>query len=91
MSVAGCPRCGHERHRGRCKKVKAAQPEPAPEPVAISSALEVERGYGFRATAENGSLVIEQDADDGTATVVLSRTELRVLAAQFLPWAEKAA
>ena len=91
MSVAGCPRCGQERHRGRCKKVKAAQPEPAPEPVAISSALEVERGYGFRATAENGSLVIEQDADDGTATVVLSRTELRVLAAQFLPWAEKAA
>ena len=49
--------------------------------------LELARGYGLRAAAENGALVIEQDADDGTATIVLSRTEAKVLFAQFAEWA----
>jgi hypothetical protein len=60
----------------------------APEPVTLDGVkLEVERGYGFRAAAENGQLVIEQDVEDGTATVVFSRTEFKVLAAQFAEWA----
>ena len=37
--------------------------------------------------AEDGQLVIEQDADDGTASVVLSKTECKVLFAQFGVWA----
>jgi hypothetical protein len=61
----------------------------APEPVKLDGlSLEIARGYGFRASAENGQLVIEQDAEDGaTATVVFSRTEFKVLAAQFAEWA----
>ena len=47
------------------------------------------RGYGFRASAENEQLVIEQDDDQGqTATVVFSKTEFKVLAAQFGSWSE---
>ena len=50
--------------------------------------LEIARGWGFRASAEDGQLVIEQDADDGgTATVVFSKTEAKVLFAQFGTWA----
>ena len=66
-----------------------AKPAPAPEPVKLSGlSLEIVRGYGFRASAEDGQLVIEQDAEDGvTATVVFSRTEFKVLAAQFAEWA----
>jgi hypothetical protein len=69
--------------------VTKAKTEPAPEPVKLSGLhLELARGYGFRASAEDGQLVIEQDADDGaTATVVFSRTEFKVLAAQFAEWA----
>jgi hypothetical protein len=63
--------------------------EQAPPPVKLNGlSLEIARGYGFRASAEDGQLVIEQDADDGaTATVVFSRTEFKVLAAQFAEWA----
>lgn len=71
--------------------MKAAEPKAdlAPEPVKLDGLrLEIARGYGFRASAENGQLVIEQDADDGCATVVLSKTEFRVLAAQFAAWGE---
>lgn len=59
------------------------------QPVKLSGlSLEIARGYGFRASAEDGQLVIEQDAEDGaTATVVFSRTEFKVLAAQFAEWA----
>jgi hypothetical protein len=53
-----------------------------------SLSLEIARGYGFRASAEDGQLVIEQDAEDGqTATVVFSKTEAKVLFAQFGTWA----
>ena len=64
--------------------------ELAPKPVKLDGlSLEIARGYGFRASAEDGQLVIEQDAEDGaTATVVFSRTEFKVLAAQFAEWAK---
>jgi hypothetical protein len=63
--------------------------ERSPPPVKLSGlSLEIARGYGFRASAEDGQLVIEQDAEDGaTATVVFSRTEAKVLFAQFAEWA----
>ena len=83
--------------RGRKKTCRAceggaaveAEPTPAPKPVQLDGlTLEVARGYGFRASAEDGQLVIEQDTDgEGAATIVLSKTELRVLAAQFAEWA----
>ena len=71
-------------------KTAKSQPAAAPEPVKLDGlSLELARGYGFRASAENGQLVIEQDADDGaTATVVFSKTEAKVLFAQFAEWAE---
>jgi hypothetical protein len=81
---------------GGGKRVKASaskrveKQEVAPEPVNLDGlSLEIARGYGFRASAEDGQLVIEQDAEDGaTATVVFSRTEFKVLAAQFAEWAQ---
>lgn len=76
-----CERCGNPKHRGRCKRAEPAQA--APEPVAITAALEVEPGPGFRATVENGQLHIEQDREDEgtvyTHTVTLSRPEAQRL------------
>jgi hypothetical protein len=71
-------------------KTAKSQPAAAPEPVKLDGlSLEIARGYGFRASAEDGQLVIEQDAEDGaTATVVFSRTEFKVLAAQFAEWSQ---
>ncbi|MCU0973841.1 MAG: hypothetical protein MUF80_07805 [Burkholderiales bacterium] len=56
-----------------------------PPPVAELT-LAVERGHGFRARAQDGQLIVEQDADDGCAIVVLSKTEAKVLFAQFAGW-----
>lgn len=73
----------------RASSREEKQEAPPPKPVKLDGlSLEVARGYGFRASAEDGQLVIEQDADDGTATVVLSRTEFLVLSGQFIGWAE---
>ena len=59
-----------------------------PTPVEITAALEVMPGFGFRATVENDRLVIEQDDAEGkTDNLVLSRTEAKVLFAQFGEWA----
>lgn len=70
--------------------MKAKKAEPSPEPIKLSGLhLELARGYGFRASAENEQLVIEQDDDQGqTATVVFSRTEAKVLFAQFAEWSQ---
>ena len=66
----------------------AAAQEPAPTPVRLQGLrLEIARGYGLRASIESDQLLIEQDADDGTATIVLSKTEAKVLFAQFVDWA----
>lgn len=65
-----------------CESGLAASDGAAPAPEAIKpngAALEVARGYGFRARAEDGQLIVEQDCDDGTAIVVLSKTEARYL------------
>lgn len=85
-----CFSASFQKKSGGGKPVKTRKAEPAPEPVKISGLhLELARGYGFRASAESEQLVIEQDDDQGqTATVVFSRTEFKVLAAQFAPWCE---
>lgn len=69
---------------------RVEKPEAPPAPAKLDGlSLEVARGYGFRASAEDGQLVIEQDTDgEGAATVVLSKTEFKVLAAQFAEWAD---
>lgn len=70
-------------------KTANAQPPAAPEPVKLDGmSLEIARGWGFRARSDADQLVIEQDAEDGaTATVVFSKTEAKVLFAQFGTWA----
>jgi hypothetical protein len=86
--------------RGLSKSCKACESRAEGEAVISAAAddtltpirldgirLEIARGYGLRASAESDQLVIEQDADDGTATIVLSKTEAKVLFAQFGEWA----
>ena len=90
MSVASCPRCGQERHRGRCKKVTAARPKPEPvaEPeIGPAQRIDIAPGLGVSAWIENGCLQLAQGED----VVALSQTEARVLFAQFADWTEKAA
>ena len=87
MSVAGCPRCGQERHRGRCKKVTASRPEPVAEPApAPALRIDIAPGLGVSAWIENGCLQLAQGDD----VVALSQTEARVLFAQFADWTEAA-
>lgn len=63
-------------------------PEAAPVPVTMTDTLEVLPGFGFRSAIESGHLSIAQDSDDGTTdNVILSRTELKVLFAQYAEWA----
>jgi hypothetical protein len=54
----------------------------APAPVKLNGHLELVRGYGFRASRENGQIVIEQDCDDGSgaASVVFNLEEFKRLA-----------
>lgn len=61
-----------------------------PTPVVISGQrLEVLPGFGFRASVEDGRLAIEQDDSSGnTDNITLSRTEAKVLFAQFGEWAQ---
>lgn len=93
-----CSECrfgGGKKRKG--KPARKAKPEAAPEPVTITGRkLVLERGFGVRASIEDGVLTIEQDqqAEDGselTAQLFLSRTELKVLAAEFQDWADDAA
>jgi len=74
--------------RAEGEAVLSAASEDAPAPIRLDGVrLEIARGYGLRAAAESDQLVLEQDADDGTATIVLSKTEAKVLFAQFIEWA----
>lgn len=59
------------------EKVAAKAP---PVPVTLNGSLELVRGYGFRASRENGQIVIEQDCDDGSASVVFNFEEFKRLA-----------
>lgn len=71
------------------RKSRSDEQTPAPEPVTIiGPALEMAPGFGFRASVEDERLSVEQDDSEGkTDNVVLSRTELRVLIAEFASWA----
>ena len=81
--------------RGRSKTCQACEEgsgesgNATPEAtVTIENPLEVLPGFGFRASIENDRLAVEQDRDDGaTDNVVLSRTEAKVLFAQYAEWA----
>ena len=87
-----CADCKGTKGKGGKKAKRAtngkANASPAPEPIAsITSPLEVLPGFGFRASIEDDRLAIEQDRDDGaTDNVTLSRTEAKVLFAQFGSW-----
>lgn len=93
-----CFSASFQKKSGGGKRVTKAKLEPVGvpgehyglQPVKLNGlSLEIARGYGFRASAEDGQLVIEQDDDQGqTATVVFSRTEAKVLFAQFAEWAQ---
>jgi DNA-binding response OmpR family regulator len=52
-------------------------------PEAPAEEIEVAPGLGFKAfLIDDGRLQVSQDGDN----VVLSRTEFKVLTAQFAPW-----
>jgi hypothetical protein len=67
-----------------CSDGKAPTPAPKAAPPRGFAGIEREAGFGFRASIEDGKLVIEQDTtgDDGetvTENVTLSRSEAREL------------
>lgn len=83
MSKPTCPRCGNAKHRGRCKAsttTESAAVETAQQP---EPRLTIEPGLGVDAWIENGRLQIAQ----GGETVALSKTEAKVLFAEFGEWA----
>lgn len=59
-----------------------------PTPITITGPrLEILPGFGFRAAIEDDRLSIEQDDSAGdTDNITLSRTEAKVLFAQFSEW-----
>jgi hypothetical protein len=62
------------------RKSAKAQPQPTAE---SAEEIAVEPGLGFKAfLIEDGRLQINQQNDN----VVLSKTEFKVLSAQFAPW-----
>jgi hypothetical protein len=74
-------------YRTTCEACRAAPAEPAPEPAQEPDPITMAPGFGFNAGIENGNLVVRQlDTEGNTDTVVLSRTEAKVLFAQFQPW-----
>lgn len=73
----------------------AAIADELPQPVKLGASIELLPGYGFRAHVESDVLVLEQDgktADGETSidNIVLSRTEAKVLFAQFAEWVDPA-
>lgn len=68
------------------KAPKAAAPAAKPEPAA-ALAVTMAPGFGFEAAVdENGVLRISQPNEEGADEIVLSRTEAKVLFAQFHDW-----
>ncbi len=83
-----CKSCESGIEGGKALAAQSAPTDLPPQPITISDALEVLPGFGFRATVEDDHLVIEQDNSEGaTDSLVLSRTEAKVLFAQFGEWA----
>lgn len=84
--------------KGKCMACEGGEPaapvdsSEAPAAVTASNALEVFPGFGFRASVEGDLLQIEQDYSEGnTDSISLSRTEAKVLFAQYAEFAGLAA
>jgi hypothetical protein len=88
-NASQCPRCGADRHRGRCKKTGDVVPHGKPEPVAANT-LEVPSSYGFTASAEGGVLTIKQDTPpDKDGAVFTHQIDLTLGEAQkLIAWIE---
>lgn len=92
MSKQGCPRCGNEKHRGRCKKsavvdVPTSEEEPAGAAIAE---FELAAGWPAQVKAEPGWLSIIQtraDPEDG----VEYRHEIRLQPHQARQFADRLA
>lgn len=86
-----CDRCGGDRHRGRCKKAADAPPrgQQSSEPAG-AAALQVPATFGFRASAIDKMLRIEQDSSpDETGMVTTHQVDLSIHEArQLLQWIE---
>lgn len=84
--MSTCPRCGNEKHRGRCKGGGSVKRQPKNEPadagLETGPALSIAPGLGLQAWIENGCLQLAQGDD----VVALSQTEAKVLFAQFAEW-----
>jgi hypothetical protein len=62
---------------------------PAAEPPDVKLAIAVEPGFGFQAHLQGEALHIAQhDAEGKQDLVILSRTEAKVLFAQFAAWVD---
>lgn len=75
--------------RGHARSCLACEePEPAAEPVqATPDKLTMAPGFGFTGWIEDGVLRISQTNTDGSEDhLALSRTEAKVLFAQFQAW-----
>jgi hypothetical protein len=66
--------------------VKAKADKPA---AAAPAALEIEQGYGLKASIDDAYLIIEQhDGESGNDDkICLSRSEFRALVSKFGEWA----
>lgn len=75
-------------HGKVCQDCEAKADAPV-KPPARELALAVEPGFGFQAHLEGNALhVAQQDAEGKQDLVILSRTEAKVLFAQFAAWVE---
>lgn len=79
-----------DKHKANCL-VCTGEADPVAdegEPIVSSGArLEILPGFGFRASIDDDRLSIEQDDSNGnTDNISLSRTEAKVLFAQFSDW-----
>lgn len=83
--ISGRPKGTGTVAKARQTRALATIAEASPAPTL---ALELHPGFGVRAYVEDGRLVLEQGRDDGAVdNVTLSRTEVKVLFAQFVEWA----
>lgn len=73
----------------RKKKTKEAKPAAEAAAASTSATLEIEHGYGLKASIDEAYLIIEQhdgetDSDD---KICVSRSEFRLLVEKFSGWA----
>ena len=99
--MSTCPRCGNEKHRGRCKgggkgvtrkgsngPPTGAKPEPPPNPPPADAGLQTGPALSI-APGLGLSAWIENGClqlAQGDDVVALSQTEAKVLFAQFDEW-----